>query len=62
MSETIEYFFECPYCMQKISVLIDPSESSQSYIEDCEVCCRPVKIKVEFNNIEIINFEAEVTQ
>jgi hypothetical protein len=32
----------CPYCGERITVLVDASESSQEYIEDCEVCCRPM--------------------
>lgn len=36
----------CPYCGEMIEILIDCSESNQSYIEDCQVCCRPINIKV----------------
>lgn len=32
----------CPYCGEVIDVLIDDSVSEQSYIEDCQVCCRPI--------------------
>lgn len=32
----------CPYCAQAIEVVIDPSAGSQEYVEDCEVCCRPI--------------------
>jgi hypothetical protein len=41
LQEAFEY---CPYCGERISVLIDNSEESQQYIEDCEVCCRPITI------------------
>jgi len=33
---------QCPYCGESIDVLIDCSLPSQSYIEDCQVCCRPI--------------------
>ena len=36
----------CPYCGESISVLIDTSLSEQNYIEDCEVCCKPIIINV----------------
>ena len=36
----------CPYCAELIEVLIDPSISSQQYIEDCRVCCRPITFQV----------------
>ena len=32
----------CPYCGEYLSVLLDPSEADQEYIEDCQVCCRPI--------------------
>lgn len=32
----------CPYCGETISVLIDGSVEQQDYIEDCQVCCRPI--------------------
>ena len=36
----------CPYCGQEIEVVIDPSAGSQEYVEDCEVCCRPIVFTV----------------
>ena len=36
----------CPYCGESIEVLLDLSAPEQSYIEDCEVCCRPMNIDV----------------
>ena len=29
-----------------ISILVDGSVEEQQYIEDCEVCCRPMDIRV----------------
>lgn len=37
----------CPYCGEVISVMIDCSEEEQEYIEDCQVCCRPIKFIVQ---------------
>ncbi len=36
----------CPYCGEPIELVIDCSLETQSYIEDCEVCCRPIDISV----------------
>ncbi len=36
----------CPYCGEPIELLVDESERGQQYIEDCEVCCRPIVISV----------------
>ncbi|MEL6811292.1 MAG: CPXCG motif-containing cysteine-rich protein [Bacteroidota bacterium] len=51
----IEHFFQCPYCWERISVLLDSSLSS-SYIEDCEVCCNPIEITVHFTENKLIEF------
>lgn len=37
----------CPYCGESIELLLDLSVESQSYIEDCFVCCRPILVSVE---------------
>ena len=33
---------DCPYCGETIDVLIDGSDAGTDYIEDCQVCCRPI--------------------
>jgi len=37
----------CPYCGETQTVLIDCSQEQQHYIEDCQVCCKPIVFKVE---------------
>jgi hypothetical protein len=54
-----EHFFQCPYCWETISMLIDTSQSYQSYIEDCEVCCNPIQLNVNTENNEILSFDAQ---
>ena len=45
--EEIEKHFKCPFCLEKISMLLDLSnDGEQSYIEDCEVCCNPWRVRV----------------
>lgn len=39
-------------------MLLDPSLNKQEYIEDCEVCCNPIEISAQFENNELISFEA----
>ena len=36
----------CPYCGERIELLIDPSLAGEPYVEDCEVCCRPMRVSV----------------
>lgn len=35
---------DCPYCGEPIELLIDDSAGDQRYIEDCQVCCRPIVV------------------
>ncbi len=34
----------CPYCGEAITVVLDLSVDKQDYIEDCEVCCQPMRV------------------
>ena len=52
-----EHFFQCPYCWEEISMLLEPSNTEQQYIEDCEVCCRPIQIEFIFDK-ELQSFSA----
>jgi hypothetical protein len=36
----------CPYCGENYELVIDCSIPEQNYIEDCEVCCRPINLFV----------------
>ncbi len=40
----------CPYCGESIEVLIDYEDTGQEYIEDCQVCCRPIIFNVEIGS------------
>ena len=53
-----EHFFQCPYCWEEISMLLDPSIPRQKYVEDCEVCCNPIEITAVFKEEELTSFEA----
>ncbi len=37
---------QCPYCGESIEIALDASIDHQQYIEDCQVCCRPIAISV----------------
>lgn len=43
------HHIDCPYCGETIEILIDASIPSQQYIEDCQVCCRPITLRVEID-------------
>jgi transcription elongation factor Elf1 len=57
--EQYEQFFICPHCGESISVLLDLSVLSQEYIEDCEVCCRPIEVKYQVGEDGEVEFEEE---
>lgn len=52
-----EHFFQCPYCWEEISFLLDSSVSDQTYVEDCEVCCNPIEVRAHFKSQELMVFE-----
>ena len=51
----------CPNCNEPIELVIDCSVPNQSYIEDCQVCCRPmiVNVEVAFQNDFNVTVKAE---
>jgi hypothetical protein len=37
----------CPYCGERVELLVDATISHQQYVEDCEVCCRPMLVTID---------------
>jgi transcription elongation factor Elf1 len=54
-----EHFFTCPFCWQEISMLLDLSGGGQQYVEDCEVCCRPISVSYEAEDGLLVSFSAD---
>lgn len=58
MIEEVGYL--CPHCGERISALVDTSLEFQDYIEDCEVCCRAVRLRVRVEDGAVeLDAEAE---
>jgi len=38
---------QCPYCGERLETRVDLTAEEPSYIEDCEVCCRPIEFVIE---------------
>ncbi len=55
----MEHFFQCPYCWEEISMILDSSIRQQSYIEDCEVCCNPIEVTPTFEYNQLVAFESQ---
>jgi|TARA_R110001583_G_scaffold5434_4_gene29129 hypothetical protein len=43
----------CPYCGERVELLVDSSEGEQLYTEDCEVCCQPMVVSVAIDEDEL---------
>ena len=56
----IEQFFQCPYCWEQFTLLIDGSVESQEYIEDCEVCCRPIDFAIDIDEEDQVVVQARL--
>ena len=37
----------CPYCGERLEMAVDITAGERHYIEDCEVCCRPIECGIE---------------
>ena len=47
--------FVCPHCAQINDTAVDPSQGTrQTYEEDCQVCCRPLKLQVHVEDGEAL--------
>jgi len=40
---------QCPYCGEWIGIVVDASVDGQSYVEDCQVCCKPIQLNVQLD-------------
>jgi hypothetical protein len=38
---------QCPYCGERLETRVDLTAVDPAYIEDCQVCCRPIEFGVE---------------
>ena len=48
----------CPYCGEKVVIVVDCSIPSQDYIEDCEICCRPITLGITITENDRISVVA----
>jgi hypothetical protein len=37
----------CPHCGERLQTRVDLTADEPAYVEDCEVCCRPIEFQVE---------------
>lgn len=50
----------CPYCGEVIGLRVDQTGGSrQSFVTDCEVCCRPIEIEIDIESDGYVNVTAK---
>lgn len=52
----------CPYCGENVDLEIDASAGSQTYYEDCGVCCCPMVVTSEVDAggaVQAVNLRRE---
>ena len=49
---------QCPYCWESFELLVDTSIETQEYVEDCEVCCRPIDFSIEIDTEDRVTVQA----
>ena len=53
------YSFECPHCGEPITVRVDLTAGRrQTFTQDCEVCCRPIRIYLAASAEGVDDFDA----
>jgi len=50
-----EHIVSCPYCGEAIEVLIDHQDVGDQYIEDCQVCCRPIIFTIGLDSMGYVS-------
>ena len=40
-----EFFVTCPYCGEQVEIYVE-SDVRGSFVQDCEVCCNPWRVRV----------------
>lgn len=48
----------CPYCSEEVSVSIE-QDVEGSFVQDCEVCCRPWAVRVTRDADGDVSFQVE---
>ena len=60
INQLVESVVQCPYCWERFTLLVDASIEQQEYVEDCEVCCRPIDFVVEVDDLGVATVQARL--
>jgi hypothetical protein len=45
-----DLILDCPYCGQPLEIDVDCTGGDQSYYEDCQICCMPIRFLVAIDD------------
>lgn len=51
MRDFFQRTVSCPHCGADTDLMIDGSQGSQEYYEDCSVCCNPIRVVITSNEL-----------
>jgi hypothetical protein len=56
-----EIVVDCPYCGEHAALDVDTTAGAeQSYFEDCPVCCRPIRLRLQAGHDgELLGLDAD---
>jgi len=54
-----EHRISCPYCGEPMDVVLDLSGGSQSYIEDCQICCQPMRLSFDTDGEYLLDLRVD---
>ncbi|UJF18292.1 CPXCG motif-containing cysteine-rich protein [Vibrio sp. SS-MA-C1-2] len=52
MEALTEKTIYCPYCNEEQTVVVDSSDIGNEYIEDCQICCKPIVFSINIDEQE----------
>jgi len=56
----VEATIVCPYCGAPNEIGLDPgSGAHQQYVEDCQVCCQPWRVSVDYDDAGAAHVQVE---
>jgi hypothetical protein len=48
------HLVECPYCGERFETPVHTSSGSARYVEDCQICCRPIEFSLEVDHAGVL--------
>ncbi len=57
MQDEVE--ISCPWCGEPFAATVDAAAGDQVWTTDCEICCRPIRVRIRMEDGEILGLEAD---